>query len=222
MRTMQGTFFNCLISVVAGAVSAVGTVWYLSDASRVPTAQTPSSANIAAEEPSSLEVTDLVVTGRILVVDPETQTATIELNAGTIVAQQGVYAEKVSAFRILGQKLQATPDSPLDSNSAVFGELAVNEDGGAYIELLSPRESHSVTVGFDRDEKGCILSQNNDDSSMVAQAIFLKPRAEDSQTVAAQRPTQETTNVETVVNDDASAVKSAENVAEKPNDVARE
>ena len=108
--------------------------------------------------------------------------------------------------------MQTTPDNPLDLNSPVFGEIAINEDGGAYLALLSPRESHSVTIGFDKNEKGCVLSKNNDDKSMVAQAIFLRPSASDAETPATAAaepepqpaPTAESAPVEESVADTAS------------------
>ena len=173
---MPGSFFNCFISAVVGAASAVGTVWYLSDNSETNGLETNSDV-ISARR---LEVDSLVVRDSLLLVDKTSSEPTLELREGSLFAQKGVYAEQIGAFRLLGQKIQTTPDDPLDANSPVFGELATNEDGGAYVALLSPRESHSVTVGFDKNEKGCILSQNNEDMSLVAQAIFLRPDASDA------------------------------------------
>ena len=57
-----------------------------------------------------------------------------------------VYTPKSRRDAVLAQKLQSTPEDPVDMSSPVFGELAINEDGGAYLALLSPRESHAVPL----------------------------------------------------------------------------
>ncbi|MBP5621705.1 MAG: hypothetical protein J6X44_06795 [Thermoguttaceae bacterium] len=177
---MQGTFFNCFISAIVGAISAAGTTWYLAEHA-APSENAP--VNVVGANQNrfkELVVDSLVVNDSVLLVDPETQTATLEIKDGSLFAQKGLYAEKVGAMRVLAQKLQSTPEDPVDMTSPVFGELAINEDGGAYLALLSPRESHAVTLGFDKNEKGCVLSKNNDDNSMIAQAVFLKPSASDA------------------------------------------
>ena len=164
---MQGTFFNCFISAIVGAISAAGTTWYLAEHA-APSENAP--INVGGDPQNrfkELVVDSLVVNDSVLLVDPETQTATLEIKDGSLFAQKGLYAEKVGAMRVLAQKLQSTPEDP-------------NEDGGAYLALLSPRESHAVTLGFDKNEKGCVLSKNNDDNSMIAQAVFLKPSASDA------------------------------------------
>lgn len=177
---MQGTFVNCLLSAIVGVIAAAGTTWYLAEHS-APEENAPAnlveSEQAAVKEVKELVVDSLIVNDSILLVDPETQTATLEIKDGSLFAQNGLYAEKVGAMRVLAQKLQSTPEDPVDMSSPVFGELAINEDGGAYLALLSPRESHAVTFGFDRNEKGCVLSKNNDDDSLIAQAVFLRPSA---------------------------------------------
>lgn len=184
---MQGSFSNILISAVVGCLSAVGTSWYLSANPQTPaggTAPAPAASGSApapsAAPADKLDVTELVVRGSVLLVDPQTNEATLEIKNGSIFAKRGIYAERVGAYRVLSQKLVATPDNPLDPKCAVYGQLSVDQYGGAFMELLSPRESHSITFGFDRNEKGCVVSRNNDDASLVAQAIFPKPRAEDA------------------------------------------
>ena len=167
---MNGGFFQFLTSAIVGAVAAVGVSWYMSVSDS--NAKDEGRRNIKA---GRVEADSIVVSDSILIVHPETREPLLELRDGCVFAQKNVFAEQVSAFRMLGQKLQTTPDDPFDQRASVYGELAVNDDGGAYVALLSPRESHSVTIGFDKQEKGCIVSQNNDDMSMVAQAIFLKP-----------------------------------------------
>ena len=104
----------------------------------------------------------------------------VKIGINSVDQRFDIYAERVGAYRVLSQKLIATPDNPLDPKCAVYGQLSVDQYGGAFMELLSPRESHSITFGFDRNEKGCVVSRNNDDASLVAQAIFPKPRAEDA------------------------------------------
>ncbi len=206
---MQGTFFNCFISAIVGALSAVGTAWYLEDHSAT-TQNVP--VNVGDQNRfKELVVDSLVVNDSVLLVDPKTQTATLEIKDGSLFAQKGLYAEKIGAMRVLAQKLQSTPDDPIDMTSPVFGELAINEDGGAYLALLSPRESHALTLGFDKNEKGCVLSKNNDDDSMVAQAVFLKPSAVDAaEEIVAKESVGET------------KAPDAEVVAEKPQGVSAE
>ncbi len=185
---MSANILDRLISAFVGAVSAVGTVWFL-NANAPDAASTPPAPADAPVKFDRLEVDALRINEVLFVADPETNEPTIELRGGSISAQENVFAEQIGAFRVLGQKLQATPDDPLNAQSPVFAELATNQDGGAYLALLSPRETHSVTIGFDKTEKGCLVSQNNEDSSMIAQAIFVKPTADDAVPEAAETPT---------------------------------
>ena len=171
---MSAKILDRLISAFVGAVSAVGTVWFLN--ANAPDAPSAKSGD-APVKFDRLEVDALRVNEVLLVVDPETKEPTIKLSAGSISAQNNVFAEQIGAFRVLGQKLQTTPADPLNAQSPIFAELATDQNGGAYLALLSPQETHSVTLGFDKTEKGCLVSQNNDDSSMIAQAIFSKPNA---------------------------------------------
>ena len=169
---MSGFFLNTVVSAVVGVLAAVGTTWYIS-------AQTGAN-KLASQggEPvkvKSLEVDSLTVNDSLLLVDPVAKNVLIELRNGEIFAQKGVYSDHIGAWSLTAQRLQTTPEDPLDPSSPVFGELAVNEDGGGYLALMSPQESHSLTMGFDRYEKGCVVSQNNLDNSRVAQAVFLKP-----------------------------------------------
>ena len=173
---MPAKILDRLISAFVGALSAVGTVWFLN--ARAPEAPSTAPEAGAPVKFDRLEVDALRVNDVLFVADPKTQEPTIKLSGGSISAQNSVFAEHVGAFRVLGQKLQATPDDPLNAQSPVFAELATNQDGGAYLALLSPQETHSITVGFDKTEKGCLVSQNNEDSSMIAQAIFVKPTAD--------------------------------------------
>ena len=182
---MSAKILDRLISAFVGAVSAVGTVWFL-NANAPDAASVSPASNSAPVKFDRLEVDALRVNEVLFVADPQTKEPTIKLSGGSISAQNNVFAEQIGAFRVLGQKLQATPDDPLNAQSPVFAELATNQDGGAYLALLSPQETHSITVGFDKTEKGCLVSQNNEDSSMIAQAIFVKPTAEDAATTDAE------------------------------------
>ena len=92
-----------------------------------------------------------------------------------IFAQRGVYANHIGAWRFTAQKFQTTPEDPLSSDSPVFGEFAVDQNGGGYLELLSSQESHAVTLGFDSNERGALVSKNNDVGVSSTQALFLKP-----------------------------------------------
>lgn len=181
---MSAKILDRLISAFVGALSAVGTVWFLN--SRAPEAASVPPQSAAPVKFDRLEVDALRVNEVLLVADPETKEPTIKLSGGSISAQKNVFAEQIGAFRVLGQKLQATPNDPLNAQSPVFAELATNQDGGAYLALLSPQETHSITVGFDKTEKGCLVSQNNEDLSMIAQAIFVKPTADDAASTATQ------------------------------------
>lgn len=182
---MSAKILDRLISAFVGAVSAVGTVWFL-NANAPDAPSTSSESGAAPVKFDRLEVDALRVNEVLFVADPKTKEPTIKLSDGSISAQNSVFAEQIGAFRVLGQKLQATPDDPLNAQSSIFAELATNQDGGAYLALLSPQETHSITVGFDKTEKGCLVSQNNEDSSMIAQAIFPKPTADQTAPSAAQ------------------------------------
>lgn len=186
---MSAKILDRLISAFVGAVSAVGTVWFLN--ANGPDAQSPPTASENAPVKfDRLEVDALRVNEVLFVVDPQTNEPSIELRNGSISARQNVCAEQIGAFRVLGRKLQATPDDPLNAQSPVFAELATNQDGGAYLALLSPQETHSVTIGFDKTEKGCLVSQNNVDSSMIAQAIFVKPTADGGAATQVETPVE--------------------------------
>ena len=209
---MSAKILDRFISAVVGALSAVGTVWFLhangADAGSVP----PPAADAPAKF-DRLEVDALRINEVLFVADPETNEPTIELRGGSIFAQENVFAEQIGAFRVLGQKLQATPDDPLNAQSPVFAELATNQDGGAYLALLSPRETHSVTIGFDKTEKGCLVSQNNEDSSMIAQAIFVKPSADASNAASPLPPADPAASPLPVADPAASPLPPADPVA---------
>jgi hypothetical protein len=184
-RFMSAKILDRLISAFVGALSAVGTVWLL-NANAPDAPSTSSQSDAAPVKFDRLEVDKLLVNEVLCVADGKTKTPTIELRNGSISAQNNVFAEQIGAFRVLGQKLQVTPNDPLNAQSKIFASLATTQDDGAYLELLSPKGSHSLTVGFDINEQGCLVSQNTEDTSMVAQAIFSKPTADQAAPPAEQ------------------------------------
>lgn len=169
---MSGFFWNSVVSVVSGVVASVGTVWYLSANSE---AGALVGAGNSPAKVKRLEVESLVVADSLALVDPNSRETLVEICGGEIFAQRGVYANHVGAWRFTSQKYQTTPEDPLSSNCPVFGEFAVDENGGGYLELLSPQESHAVTLGFDSNERGALVSTNNEADASATQALFLKP-----------------------------------------------
>ncbi|MBQ9371142.1 MAG: hypothetical protein IJU03_03025 [Thermoguttaceae bacterium] len=169
---MQG-FLNCAVSAIVGAVAAIGASWFISasDAQR----ERDGDVERQVVKAKRIEVESLVVGDSILLVSRERMEPTLEIRDGAVYAQQGVYADLVASNRMLAQKFQTTPDEPLSPDADVSGEIAVDQEGGAYLALLSPGKSHALTIGFDANERGGIVSQNNKDNSRVAQAVFVKP-----------------------------------------------
>ena len=157
---MQGTFVNCLLSAIVGVIAAAGTTWYLAEHS-APEENAPTnlveSEQAAVKEVKELVVDSLIVNDSILLVDPETQTATLEIKDGSLFAKM-VYTPKKSARCSAGESCSPLQKTPSICRVRLW-ELAINEDSGAYLALLSPRESHAVTFGFDRNEKGCVLEK---------------------------------------------------------------
>lgn len=181
---MGEKLLNSFISAVFGAISAVGVVWYLQEAptasAPADTAADPAAAAGPAASFDELEVKRLKVTDCVMVFDTAGNEPAIELRGGSIVAKKSVLSDRVGAFQMVGQKLQITGGDPAHNDGEVFGELATNEEGGAYFALLSPRGTHSINMGFDKKETGFIISQNNLNSAMVAQAILPLPDANEA------------------------------------------
>ena len=169
---MSGFIWNTLVSAIVGVVSAVGTVWFLS--AKAEGGSLAASENAQAKV-KRLEADSLVVADSLTLVDPYTRETLVEIRNGEIFAQRGVYANHIGAWRFTAQKFQTTPEDPLASDSPVFGEFAVDQNGGGYLELLSSQETHAVTLGFDANERGALVSKNNDVGVSSTQALFLKP-----------------------------------------------
>lgn len=187
MDVLQGSLFmsafiNTFISAIVGALAAIGTTWYLSSASGAANLVNTGTNALKADE---IEVERLIVGDVFTLVDSKTREPLVEIRNGSIYAQKGLYAENVGAWKMTSRQIQTTPEDPFRPNSPVFGELGVNDEGGAYLYIKSPKENHSVTIGFDASERGCVLSKNCADGYAEAQAIFNKPTPP-SQTNVAQ------------------------------------
>ncbi len=169
---MSGFFWNTVVSAVSGVVASIGTVWYLSANSE---AGALAGADSSVAKVKRLEADSLVVADSLTLVDPSSRDTLVEIRNGEIFAQRGVYANHIGAWRFTSQKFQTTPDDPLVPDCPVFGEFAVDESGGGYLELLSPQESHSIALGFDSNERGALVSTNNAADASATQALFLKP-----------------------------------------------
>ena len=185
---MGERILNSFISAIFGGLAATATVWYLG----APGSNTPAPDDVenaerlesADDAPrhgkfDELETARLKVTDCVMVCDTETGEPMIELRAGSILAKKKIVADSFGGNLITGRKMQITPGDPSRDDSPIFSELATNEEGGAYFALLSPKGTHSVNMGFDKKETGFIISQNNQDSAMVAQAILPLPNKND-------------------------------------------
>jgi len=173
---MGEKLFNSLISALFGGLAGIGAVWYLSDGNQTGP-YSPSASAVLPQDAvfETLEVKRLKVTEGIRVHDTVSGEPLIEMADGSITAKKKVLTDYLGGYRLVGQRLQITTGDPSLTNNAVCSELATNEDGGAYFALLSPKGTHSVNIGFDKQETGFIISQNNVDSAMVAQAILPLP-----------------------------------------------
>lgn len=185
---MGERILNSFISAIFGGLAAVATIWYLG----VPESAAPTpgeTENVGGMESTDgaprhgkfdeLETARLKVTDCVMVCDAESGEPMIELRAGSILAKRKIVADSFGGNLITGRKVQITPGDPSRDDSPIFSELATNDEGGAYFALLSPKGTHSVNMGFDKKETGFIISQNNQDSAMVAQAILPLPNKND-------------------------------------------
>ena len=177
---MREKLIHTLISATVGASAAGGGVWLLQDpgASVGKTdAEKPAAEKMAIEHFDELEVERLKVTGGIWVCHSETGEPLIELKDGVVLAKSEVLSRYVGGMEIVGRKLQITTGDPSAADPPIFCELGAGDGGqGAYIALLSPKGTHSVNVGFDKNETGFVVSRNNDDTSMTAQAVLPIPQ----------------------------------------------
>ena len=175
---MREKLSNILISAVAGAAAAFG-VLYWKGLPAAPPAEPAAAEQARTERFEELEVGRLKVTGGIWVCHSETGEPLIELKDGVILAKNEVLARYVGGLEMVGRKLQITTGDPSADDPPIFCEIGASDGGqGAYIAMLSPKGTHSVNVGFDRNETGFVVSRNNGDAAMTAQAVLPIPHKE--------------------------------------------
>lgn len=175
---------NAFLSVIFGGVSAIGAVWFLYEPPTSGAAAVTEPLREAAVFPKQideLEIGRLKVTEGIMVHHSESGEPLIELKDGVVLAKKEIISNYIGGMDLVGRKIQVTSGDPSVPDPPVFCELATNEgDGGAYLAILSPKGTHSVNIGFDKNETGFIISRNNEDSSMAAQAILPLPNKGDA------------------------------------------
>ena len=176
---MSEKLLNTFLSAAIGAGTALAGVWLLQDPGKNPKPESPDAGQAPVSRFDELEVERLKVTGGIWVCHSETGEPLIELKDGVVLAKNEVLARYVGGMEMVGRKLQITTGDPSAEDPPIFCELGASDGGqGAYIALLSPQGTHSVNVGFDRNETGFIVSRNNDDASMTAQVVLPLPQRE--------------------------------------------
>ncbi len=203
---------NLVLSAIVGGISAIGAIWFLYE----PETKTPSESSATTPVPSSfeeLEVGRLKVTDGIMVYHSETGEPLIELKDGVVLAKKEILGNFIGGMEMVGQKLQITTGDPSAPNPPVFGEIATGEDGGVYLALLSAKGNHSVNIGFDKNETGFIISQNNGDQSRSAQAILPIPSKEGDGN-AVEKGTSAGTSEKTESGVDSTPVATASNPTE--------
>ena len=176
---MREKLSNILISAAAGAAAAFG-VLYWKGLPAAPPAEPAAAEQAGTGQFEELEVKRLKVTGGIWVCHSETGEPLIELKDGVILAKNEVLARYVGGLEMVGRKLQITTGDPSADDPPIFCEIGASDGGqGAYIAMLSPKGTHSVNLGFDKNETGFIVSRNNGDEAMTAQVVLPVPRKED-------------------------------------------
>lgn len=179
---MFDKFINSLIASVVGCITAIGTVWYLSDQQDV-TLLTESGAKTTGGHSvklHSLEVDQIKIKDGLVLVDAQTGKPLVEIKREGIFAQNEIIADSLSTEGLKTRKVQLVKGDLKDQNAAVYGELGLKKEGGSYLALLSARQLHSVNMGFNDQETGFIISQNNQEDAFVAQAVFPIPRSDDA------------------------------------------
>ena len=211
---------HIVISAVAGAAAAVGVLRWTGQTAPKP-AETPAAAPAEARF-EELEVDRLKVNGGLWVCHSETGEPLIELKDGVVLAKNEVLSRYVGGLEMVGRKLQITTGDPSAADPPIFCEVGAGDGGqGAYIAMLSPKGTHSVNLGFDKNETGFIVSRNNGDEAMTAQVVLPVPRKEDGAAPdpAEEAPAAETTDEQTAAApaaDAAGGETPAETPAPKP------
>ncbi|MDD3585699.1 MAG: hypothetical protein PHQ75_00835 [Thermoguttaceae bacterium] len=183
---MGDKLVNSFIASIIGCMSAAITVWFLSDSKSsepvVPACAVTCPVNNQGNSGhmTSLVVDHLQVNDRLVVVDQRTGKPMIEFKDGNAYVQNGIYTRQLGSMEIVSQKVQITPDNPIQPQHTVFAELAINRQGSPYFALLSSQKTHSINFGFDTTETGYIISQNNRQPAVVPQAILPIPKPQDA------------------------------------------
>lgn len=172
-------FINSLIASVVGCMTAIGTVWYLSDQQDV-TGSITHTGNAQGVKIHSLEVDQIRLKENLVLVDAKTGKPLIEIKQSGIYAHNEIVAEALSVEGLKTRKVQLVKGDFQDENAAVYGELGLKKEGGSYLALLSPQRVHSVNMGFNDQETGFIISQNNQEDAFAAQAVFPIPRSDNA------------------------------------------
>ena len=175
---MREKLQNIVISALVGGAAAFGVLRWKGP-SAAPVAAPGAAGQAAMTQFEELQVGRLKVTGGIWVCHSETGEPLIELKDGVILAKNEVLARYVGGLEMVGRKLQITTGDPSADDPPIFCEIGASDGGqGAYIAMLSPKGTHSVNVGFDKNETGFVVSRNNGDAAMTAQAVLPIPRQE--------------------------------------------
>ncbi|MDO5581650.1 MAG: hypothetical protein Q4G69_11015 [Planctomycetia bacterium] len=180
---MYEKLINSLIAAFVACVVSVGMIWFLQDQPQdYPIVQDNRAGSAgSASNLGHIEAESIKVHQSITIVDSKGDPL-IELKNGNLYVRNDICTSRIGSEEIMSKKIQITPGDPNAKDAPVFCEMSTQkEDGGAYFALLSPRGSHSVNIGFDKNETGFIISQNNKDDSLVAQAILPIPSADKTQ-----------------------------------------
>ena len=189
---MKERALNILISAFAGAAAALGVLWWKGESPSPNAAPAPAEPAESAKSAETARFEELLVdrlkvTGGIWVCHSETGEPLIELKDGVVLAKNEVLARYVGGLEMVGRKLQITTGDPSADDPPIFCEIGASDGGqGAYIAMLSPKGTHSLNVGFDKNETGFVVSRNNDDAAMTAQAVLPIPRKETDPAPAAE------------------------------------
>lgn len=172
---MGEKIINSIIASIVGCISAIGMVWYLTEKPAAFTVTVNEKATPSQERDRHEITADIIHINDTLKVVDNKGDVLLEYKNGAFFMKKEVVTDNIFSNVITSNKVKITNGDLLNKESPVFGEIAALDSGGAYMALLSPRGTHSMNIGFDKKETGFILSQNNEDNSIVAQAIMPKP-----------------------------------------------
>lgn len=178
---MGDKLVNSFIASIIGCISAAATVWFLSDVSsesaKTAKPACPVTCPVGNQgHMATLVVDHLQVNDRLVIVDRQTGKPLVEFKDGNAYVQNGIYTRQLGSMEVVSQKVQITPDNPIQPQHTVFAELAINREHSPYFAMLSPQKTHSINFGFDTTETGYIISQNNREPAVTPQAILPIPK----------------------------------------------